>query len=164
MGRRKTPERTMNDLLWGSRGKIQKVWDGIVASAVKGRKVTCPHCQTRFDVPGGGDLKAQMYIMDRAYGKASMTLSHELKNPPVTGDDLLQAAAAITTAVMQQEANLLGSGEINAEYEVIEDVDVDSESSNGDVSSGEGGTRPATDGGGEGVGSVESETSSSEEE
>ena len=34
----------------------------------------------------------------------------------------------------------------------------------GDVSSGEGGTRPATDRGGESVGSVEPETSGSEEE
>ncbi len=161
MGRRAiTPERVINECLRRNVSKLPQVLDALLASAIKTQKVTCPHCETKFHAPGGGDVKAQIYFTDRIMGKPKESISHEMKQPSVTGDDLFRVSAA----VMKNQLEKLAETALLGEYEVIEDVDVDSESSNGDVSSGEGGTRPATDGGGEGVGGVESETSSSEEE
>ncbi len=160
MGRRKTLERSINDYMVANQKYIPKIMDAMVAGAIKRRKVKCPYCNQGFQLTGGGDAKLQMYLIDRYFGKASQTVSLETKKPSVTGDDLVEVAAAI----MQQEAKLLAAGEINAEYEVTEDGDVDIEGSSGDVSSGEGSTRPAVDGGGEGVGGDESEASSEEEE
>ncbi|KKM19496.1 hypothetical protein LCGC14_1655040 [marine sediment metagenome] len=161
MGRRAiTPEKVINECLRRNVSKLPQVLDALLASAIKTQKVTCPHCDTKFHAPGGGDVKAQIYFTDRIMGKPKESISHEMKQPSVTGDDLLRFSAAI----MKDQLGRLAETALLGEYEVIEDVDVDSESSNGDVSDGEGGTRPATDGGGESIGSVESETSSSEEE
>ncbi|KKK46793.1 hypothetical protein LCGC14_3161700, partial [marine sediment metagenome] len=161
MGRRAiTPERVINECLRRNVSKLPQVLDALLASAIKTQKVTCPHCDTKFHAPGGGDVKAQIYFTDRIMGKPKESISHEMKQPSVTGDDLLRFSAAI----MKDQLGRLAETALLGEYEVIEDVDVDSESSNGDVSDGEGGTRPAADGSGESAGSVESETSSSEEE
>ena len=161
MGRRAiTPEKVINECLRRNVSKLPQVLDALLASAIKTQKVTCPHCETKFHAPGGGDVKAQIYFTDRIMGKPKESISHEMKQPSVTGDDLFRVSAA----VMKNELEKLAETVLLGEFREVEDVDVDSESSNGDVSSGEGGTRPATDGGGEGVGGVESETSSSEEE
>ncbi len=161
MGRRAiTPERVINECLRRNVSKLPQVLDALLASAIKTQKVTCPHCDTKFHAPGGGDVKAQIYFTDRIMGKPKESISHEMKQPSVTGDDLFRVSAA----VMKNQLEKLAETALLGEFREVEDVDVDSESSNGDVSSGEGGTRPATDRGGESVGSVESETSSSEEE
>ena len=163
MGRKKTLERSINDYMVANQKYIPKIMDAMVAGAIKRRKVKCPYCNQGFQLTGGGDAKLQMYLIDRYFGKASQTVSLETKKPSVTGDDLVEVAAAI----MQQEAKLLAAGEsgnIEGEYEVIEDGDIDIGSSNEDVSSGEGGTRPAVDGGGESVGGDGVEASGEEEE
>jgi len=161
MGRRAiTPERVINECLRRNISKLPQVLDALLASAIKTQKVTCPHCETKFNAPGGGDVKAQIYFTDRIMGKPKESISHEMKQPSVTGDELFRVSAA----VMKQQLERLTETALLGEFTEVEDADVDSDSPNGDVSSGEGGTRPATDGGGEGVGSVESEAPSSEEE
>ncbi len=161
MGRRAiTPEKVINECLRRNVSKLPQVLDALLASAIKTQKVTCPHCETKFNAPGGGDVKAQIYFTDRIMGKPKESISHEMKQPSVTGDELFRVSAA----VMKQQLERLTETALLGEFTEVEDADIDSESSDGDVSSGEGGTRPATDGGGEGVGSVESKTSSSEEE
>ena len=161
MGRRAiTPERVINECLRRNVSKLPQVLDALLASAIKTQKVTCPHCETKFNAPGGGDVKAQIYFTDRIMGKPKESISHEMKQPSVTGDELFRVSAA----VMKQQLERLTETALLGEFTEVEDADIDSDSPNGDVSSGEGGTRPATDGGGEGVGGVESETSSSEEE
>ncbi len=161
MGRRAiTPEKVINECLRRNVSKLPQVLDALLASAIKTQKVTCPHCDTKFHAPGGGDVKAQIYFTDRIMGKPKESISHEMKQPSVTGDDLFRVSAAI----MKDQLERLAETALLGEFREVEDVDVGSESSKGDVSSGEGGTRPATAEGGESVGSVESETSSSEEE
>ncbi|KKK87132.1 hypothetical protein LCGC14_2756280, partial [marine sediment metagenome] len=94
---------------------------------------------------------------DRYFGKASQTVSLETKKPSVTGDDLVEVAAAI----MQQEAKLLAAGEsgnIEGEYEVIED------GTDGDVCDAGEDTQSTDDGVGESAGGDESEAPSEEEE
>ena len=160
MGRKKTLERSINDYMVANQKYIPKIMDAMVAGAIKRRKVKCPYCSQSFQLAGGGDAKLQMYLIDRYFGKASQTVSLETKKPSVTGDDLVEVAAAI----MQQEAKLLATDEINAEYEVIEDGDGVAEYDKGDVCGGGSALQPTDGGGGEGVGCVESETSSPEEE
>ncbi len=161
MGRRAiTPERVINECLRRNVSKLPQVLDALLASAIKTQKVTCPHCNTKFNAPGGGDVKAQIYFTDRIMGKPKESISHEMKQPSVTGDELFRVSAA----VMKQQLERLTETALLGEFTEVEDVGIDSDSPNGDVSSGEGGTRPATDGGGEGVGGVEFETPGSEEE
>ena len=157
MGRRKTLERSINDYMVANQKYIPKIMDAMVAGAIKRRKVKCPYCSQSFQLAGGGDAKLQMYLIDRYFGKASQTVSLETKKPSVTGDDLVEVAAAI----MQQEAKLLAAGEsgnIEGEYEVTEDGTEE------DVYNSGGGIQPTDDGNGESVGGVGVETSSSEEE
>ena len=164
MGRKKTLERSINDYMVANQKYIPKIMDAMVAGAIKRRKVKCPYCSQSFQLAGGGDAKLQMYLIDRYFGKASQTVSLETKKPSVTGDDLVEVAAAI----MQQEAKLLAAGEINAEYEVTEDGEdetgVVEDFTEGDVCGGGSALQPTDDGGGEGVGGAEFEVSSSEEE
>ncbi len=153
MGRRAiTPEKVINECLRRNVSKLPQVLDALLASAIKTQKVTCPHCDTKFHAPGGGDVKAQIYFTDRIMGKPKESISHEMKQPSVTGDDLFRVSAA----VMKNQLEKLAETALLGEYEVIEDE-------SGDASTGEN-IQPMDDGGGEGVGGVESETSSSEEE
>ncbi len=154
MGRRAiTPEKVINECLRRNVSKLPQVLDALLASAIKTQKVTCPHCDTKFHAPGGGDVKAQIYFTDRIMGKPKESISHEMKQPSVTGDDLFRVSAA----VMKQQLARLAETNLLGEFREIEDE-------NGDVCNAGEDIQPADDGSGEGIGSVESETSSSEEE
>ena len=153
MGRRAiTPEKVINECLRRNVSKLPQVLDALLASAIKTQKVTCPHCDTKFHAPGGGDVKAQIYFTDRIMGKPKESISHEMKQPSVTGDDLFRVSAA----VMKNQLEKLAETALLGEFREVEDAN-NEDSGCGDLQS-------TTDGSGEGVGSVESETSSSEEE
>ena len=153
MGRRAiTPEKVINECLRRNVSKLPQVLDALLASAIKTQKVTCPHCETKFHAPGGGDVKAQIYFTDRIMGKPKESISHEMKQPSVTGDELFRVSAA----VMKQQLERLTETALLGEFTEVEDVD--------NEDSGRGNLQSTDDGSGESVGSVEPETSSSEEE
>ncbi len=167
MGRRAiTPERVINECLRRNVSKLPQVLDALLASAIKTQKVTCPHCDTKFNAPGGGDVKAQIYFTDRIMGKPKESISHEMKQPSVTGDELFRVSAA----VMKQQLERLTEAALLGEFTEVEDGS--SENETGDNEGEDGGdgdgngsaVRPTDDGSGESVGGVEPETSSSEEE
>ncbi len=168
MGRRAiTPEKVINECLRRNVSKLPQVLDALLASAIKTQKVTCPHCDTKFHAPGGGDVKAQIYFTDRIMGKPKESISHEMKQPSVTGDDLFRFSAL----VMKRQLETLAETALLGEFREVEDEGIDGNDGNGGVGTGDGDvcgggtdTQPADDGSGESVGSVESETSSSEEE
>ncbi len=161
MGRRAiTPERVINECLRRNVSKLPQVLDALLASAIKTQKVTCPHCDTKFHAPGGGDVKAQIYFTDRIMGKPKERISHQMKQPSVTGDDLFRVSAA----VMKNQLEKLAETALLGEFREVEDADSGETTEGGDVCSGGEGIQPADDGSGESVGGVESETSSSEEE
>ena len=162
MGRRAiTPERVINECLRRNVSKLPQVLDALLASAIKTQKVTCPHCDTKFHAPGGGDVKAQIYFTDRIMGKPKESISHEMKQPSVTGDDLFRVSAA----VMKNQLEKLAETALLGEFREVEDADSDrGDSTEGDVCGDGSDVQPADGGSGEGVGSVESEVSSSEEE
>ncbi len=157
MGRRAiTPEKVINECLRRNVSKLPQVLDALLASAIKTQKVTCPHCDTKFHAPGGGDVKAQIYFTDRIMGKPKESISHEMKQPSVTGDDLFRVSAA----VMKNQLEKLAETALLGEFRETEDES----SGEGNVHNDGSDVQPAGDGSGESVGSVESETSSSEEE
>ena len=147
MGRKKTLERSINDHMAANQKFIPDILTALRAAALKRRNVKCPHCSQNFNLPGGGDVKAMMYLLDRHFGKPKGSLEIEAKKPSITGDDLVD----IPKQIAAREVFLLGT--IDAEYEVTEDV-----CSNGsDV-------QPTGDEGAENVGGDEPEVSSEEEE
>ncbi len=163
MGRKKTLERSINDHMAANQRYIPDILTALRAAALKRRNVKCPHCSQNFNLPGGGDVKAMMYLLDRHFGKPKGSLEIEAKKPSITGDDLVD----IPNQIAAREVFLLGT--IDAEYEVTKygSDTVQAEDNNG---SQEGGVRndargiqPADDGSGESVGDVESEISGSEE-
>ena len=158
MGRKKTLERSINDYMAANQKYIPDILTALRSAALKRRNVKCPHCSQNFNLPGGGDVKAMMYLLNRHFGMPKGSLEIEAKKQSVTGDDLVD----IPRQIAAKETLLLGT--INVEYEVIEDGDVDIEGSNGDVCGGGSALQPTDDGGGEGVGGAEFEVSSSEEE
>ncbi len=162
MGRRAiTPEKVINECLRRNVSKLPQVLDALLASAIKTQKVTCPHCDTKFHAPGGGDVKAQIYFTDRIMGKPKESISHEMKQPSVTGDDLFRVSAA----VMKNQLEKLAETALLGEFREVEDADSNGgDSTEGDVCGDGSDVQPADDGSGESIGSVESETSSSEEE
>ena len=160
MGRRAiTPERVINECLRRNVSKLPQVLDALLASAIKTQKVTCPHCDTKFHAPGGGDVKAQIYFTDRIMGKPKESISHEMKQPSVTGDDLFRVSAA----VMKNQLEKLAETALLGEFREVEDGETEG-NDGGDVCGGGTDTQPADDGSGESVGGVEFEVSSSEEE
>ncbi len=173
MGRRAiTPEKVINECLRRNVSKLPQVLDALLASAIKTQKVTCPHCETKFHAPGGGDVKAQIYFTDRIMGKPKESISHEMKQPSVTGDELFRVSAA----VMKQQLERLTETALLGEFTEVEDGSSDGDPSytgdsandeteeSGDVCGGGNSTEPADDGVGENVGGVKFEVSSSEEE
>ncbi len=168
MGRRAiTPEKVINECLRRNVSKLPQVLDALLASAIKTQKVTCPHCDTKFHAPGGGDVKAQIYFTDRIMGKPKESISHEMKQPSVTGDDLFRVSAA----VMKNELERLAETALLGEFREIEDGEMDGNDGGGGVGTGDGDvcgggtdTQPVDDGSRESAGGAESETSSSEEE
>ncbi len=154
MGRKKTLERSINDHMAANQKFIPDILTALRAAALKRRNVKCPHCSQNFNLPGGGDVKAMMYLLDRHFGKPKGSLEIEAKKPSITGDDLVD----IPKQIAAREVFLLGT--INAEYKAIGGDDrVD-----GDVCESGSALQPTDDGGGEGVGNTEPEESSEEEE
>jgi len=121
MGRRKTPEKTMNELMSGSYKHIKAVWESLVASAMKTRKVKCPHCSQGFDVKGMGDPRAAMYVMDRVYGRPKQSLEVEAKQRITTGDDFV----ALQQGVMAEEMARLQAGTVDGTFELVEGEDAE---------------------------------------
>ena len=167
MGRRAiTPERVINECLRRNVSKLPQVLDALLASAIKTQKVTCPHCDTKFHAPGGGDVKAQIYFTDRIMGKPKESISHEMKQPSVTGDDLFRVSAA----VMKNQLEKLAETALLGEFREVEDEGSESDTGEAEDTEGENvcgdgsAIQPADDGIGEGAGGVKFEVSSSEEE
>ncbi len=165
MGRKKTLERSINDHMAANQKFIPDILTALRAAALKRRNVKCPHCSQNFNLPGGGDVKAMMYLLDRHFGKPKGSLEIEAKKPSITGDDLVD----IPKQIAAREVFLLGT--IDAEYEVTEDGKNDAGEAEDNNGSQEGGVRndargiqPTDDGSGESVGGVEPEVSGSEEE
>ncbi len=125
MGKRSiSPERVINECIRRNIGKLPQVLNSLIASAVRTRKVTCPSCSTKFDAPGGGDVKAQIYLMNRVMGTPKVDISVETKAPSVTGDELFK----VQEAVMARQIELLGEygsaeGDIPLDGEFREAID-----------------------------------------
>ena len=157
MGRKKTLERSINDHMAANQKFIPDILTALRAAALKRRNVKCPHCSQNFNLPGGGDVKAMMYLLDRHFGKPKGSLEIEAKKPSITGDDLVD----IPKQIAAREVFLLGT--IEGEYEVIKDEGIDGNGgagAGGEDVCGEGGeTQSIDDGGGESVGGVEVEVS-----
>ncbi len=157
MGRRAiTPEKVINECLRRNVSKLPQVLDALLASAIKTQKVTCPHCETKFNAPGGGDVKAQIYFTDRIMGKPKESISHEMKQPSVTGDELFRVSAA----VMKQQLERLTETALLGEFTEVEDGS--SGDSTGVCESG-GSVQPSGDERGESIGGAESEAFGPEE-
>ena len=122
MGRKKTYERTINDILKANEKHIPAIFDALIAAAKKTIKVKCPHCNTKFDTPGGGNIDAMKTLLDRFYGKATQKFEGDIRTVTLSGDTL----ASIYLAAKQAQDTLLANR--STDVLVVENDGLDSDS------------------------------------
>jgi len=97
----------------------------VINKAIEVIPVKCPFCEKAFDIPGGGDVNAAYYLIDRRLGKAriqidSNVIQASVSMTPADYARLSGELAKFRASIIDDTQLLCQSGETERKTEVIE--------------------------------------------